>query len=269
MVHPMTNLEEMGERLGKDRMCFALYHRLMPQEPVVFIEVALTRGIAKSITQILTDKKMQGENHADVDTAVFYSINNTQNGLTGMGLGKVLIGQVLDQIKKAHPQVKNFCTLSPLPGFWHRYFRRILQGDDRSFNLKRTRVASFFPKKIQELLMSKFADQGHKDVGELLLVSLEDPLWPQNHEFRELVRKPLIDIAYHYVTVEKDEKGSPLNPVASFHLSNGAAVTRQCINFLANPSPRGIEESCGIMVNYIYSLHWLAQLKRSIPWITM
>jgi len=212
---------------------------------------------------------MREKDRTDVDTAVFYSINNTQNGLTGMGLGKVLIGEVLDPIKKAHPQVKNFSTLSPLTGFWRRYLKRILQGEDRAFDLKRTQVASFFPKKAQEVLMSKFADPGHKDVSDLLLVSLEDPSWPQNNEFRELVKKPLTEIAYHYITVERDEKSGPLNPVANFHLSNGATVTRQCVNFLANPSSRGLEESCGIMVNYIYSLHWLAQLKRSIPWISM
>ena len=117
--------------------------------------------------------------------------------------------------------------------------------------------------------MNKFADSEHKEVSDILLLSLEDQRWPQNHEFKELVKKPLTDIAYRYITVERDEKSRPLNPVAGFHLSNGATVTQQCVNFLANPSTRGLEESCGIMVNYIYSLHWLAQLKRSIPWIRM
>jgi len=269
MVHPMTNLEEMGGRLGKDRMCFALYHRLMPQEPVIFIEVALTRGITRSITQILTSEKIGEQDSIDADTAVFYSINNTQHGLTGMGLGKVLIGQVVDYIKNARPNIKNFSTLSPLPGFWKRYLKKIVKGEDHSFNLKRLQVPSFFPKKTQELLMNKFADPEHRDIGDLLAASLEDPRWPQNDEFRELIKKPLIEIAYHYVTEEKNEKRNPLNPVASFHLSNGASVTQQCIDFLANPSPRGLEESCGIMVNYIYSLHWLAQIKRGIPWITL
>ncbi|MEE9612001.1 MAG: malonyl-CoA decarboxylase family protein, partial [Desulfatiglandales bacterium] len=91
LVHPMTRIEEMGQRLGKDRRCFALYHRLIPYEPVIFIEVALTRGIVRNISEIIArdrDRTKKG----DADTAIFYSINNTQHGLAGLGLGRMLIG---------------------------------------------------------------------------------------------------------------------------------------------------------------------------------
>src|SRR3990172_6308310 len=98
MVHPMASLEEMGNRLGEDRRSFALYHRAMPEEPIVFIEAALTRRIPTSIHEILDDSRSGPETKPD--TAIFYSINNAQNGLVGLGLGKLLIYQVLDAIKR-------------------------------------------------------------------------------------------------------------------------------------------------------------------------
>jgi hypothetical protein len=100
LVHPMANLEEMGRRLGADRRCFALYHRAMLQEPVVFIEVALTRGLARSIHEILGEATLSPDRVKAPDTAIFYSINNTQNGLAGLGLGKVLIFQVVEALKR-------------------------------------------------------------------------------------------------------------------------------------------------------------------------
>ena len=118
MVHPMTTLEEMGRRLGRDRRCFALYHRVMPDRPVVFIEVALTRGLVHSIHDIISGKGDAESGRRD--TAVFYSINNTQNGLAGLGLGKVLIFQVVEFLKRESPEIKNFCTLRP--------FARVLAG---------------------------------------------------------------------------------------------------------------------------------------------
>ncbi|MCG6881594.1 MAG: malonyl-CoA decarboxylase, partial [Deltaproteobacteria bacterium] len=94
LVHPMASIEEMGQRLGRDRRCFALYHRLMPYEPIIFIEVALTRGIPRSMAEIMAVPKNRSGD-ARTDTAVFYSINNTQNGLVGLGMGKMLIGKVV------------------------------------------------------------------------------------------------------------------------------------------------------------------------------
>jgi hypothetical protein len=100
LVHPMASLEEMGRRLGADRRCFALYHQALPREPVVFIEVALTRGLARSIHEIIKDGPLAASQARTPDTAIFYSINNTQNGLAGLGLGKVLIFQVVEALKK-------------------------------------------------------------------------------------------------------------------------------------------------------------------------
>jgi hypothetical protein len=264
MVHPMASLEEMADRLGNDRKCFALYHRLMPDEPVIFIEVALTRGIAHSMLDILTERQDMDEESGAPDTAMFYSINNTQNGLTGMGIGRVIIGKVLESIKSLHPRVKNFSTLSPSPGFWKRYLKPILEGRQTSFALTRERALAYFGNKVAEGLLDLYGKEYNHDLGAVALNKLSDPAWPEDTDFQELIRKPLIEIAYFYVSEEKNKAGKPLDPVANFHISNGASVKKSCVNFLGNPFPRGLEDSCGVMFNYVYSLHWLQQIKGSL-----
>ena len=273
LVHPMANLEEMGRRLGADRRCFALYHRAMLQEPVVFIEVALTRGLARSIHEILGEATLSPDRVKAPDTAIFYSINNTQNGLTGLGLGKVLIFQVVEALKRDNPGIKTYATLSPIPGFWERYLRPSLQGEPVHFALPPERLKNFFPEKLRPQLL----DQGRRITGQEtddLLEALHQVLsrtdWFEKKEFSSLIRKPLTDIAYFYLTQEKNKLGQPLNPVANFHLGNGATVSPDHIHFAANRSPRGLVESCGLMVNYIYSQTWLQQIGRTmkglLPW---
>ena len=143
LVHPMTGIEEMGKRLGRDRRCFALYHRLMPYEPVVFIEVALTRGIVRTISEIIhPDPERAGQ--GEPDTAIFYSINNTQQGLSGLRLGKMLIYRVVDYLREKE-QITTFATLSPITGFWRGYLKPILEGKDTPFLLKAVDVQTLFP----------------------------------------------------------------------------------------------------------------------------
>jgi len=228
MVHPMVSLEEMGRRLGEDRMCFALHHVVMPEEPVVFIEVALSRGLLRSIHDVIDDP--HGGERAPVsspDTAIFYSINNTQNGLAGLGLGQVLILRVTEALRERHPQ----------PSLVNR--NRELGGE---------------------------AD----DVAAVLREVLSRPDWVDDPVFRRHLKKWLIEIAYLYLSSETDARGKPLNPVAGFHLGNGATISRGNINFAANTSPRGLEESCGLMVNYVYSQRALAPIGRAVrallPW---
>jgi malonyl-CoA decarboxylase len=265
MVHPMASIEEMGKRLGADRRCFALYHRLLPHEPVAFIEVALTEGLVKKISDI-TAVTAGEERKGRIDTAVFYSINNTQNGLAGLGLGKILIGKVVDYLREKDERIKNFATLSPLPGFWNNYLKPILEGKDESFRLKHSEVISFFQKKsIEKLLQEKPVGDSDRFNG-ALLHTLSDPGWIKEEGLCRELRQPLVQLAYHYVTQEKNPQGKPLNPVANFHLGNGATVSLKNINFLGNPSGKGLEESCGMMVNYIYSSNWLSQIRRSFRW---
>lgn len=273
LVHPMTNLEEMGSRLGEDRRCFALYHRLMPEEPIVFIEVALTRGIAPSIHEIIGNGKSGVRVQRSPDTAIFYSINNTQNGLSGLGLGKVLIFRVVENLRETHPGIKTFATLSPIPGFWDRYLRPLLKGKGNAFRLNKERLLGFFPEKTQRAIAEirlKEKDSRGLDFSSLLLEILSDPNWIEEPRYHSLLKKPLSALAYYYLTEEKDRQGRPLNPVANFHLGNGAVVRPENIHFGANRTSRGLMESCGIMVNYIYSQSWFRQvgqtMKAYLPW---
>lgn len=274
MVHPMASLEEMGDRLGEDRRCFSLYHRAMPEEPVVFIEVALTRGIARSIHDIIGEERAARlQRKGEPDTAIFYSINNTQNGLAGLGLGKVLIFQVVDALKKGHPEIKTFSTLSPIPGFWERYLSRILKGGKLSFSLTQEKLEDYFSAKTRQRILELYLEQTGtppESLSQALLGVLSRPDWIQDARWEELLRKPLTEITYYYITQEKDAQGRPLNPVANFHMGNGATVTIRNINFGANRFKRGLEESCSMMVNYVYSMTWLQQIGRTmkslLPW---
>ena len=265
LVHPMISIEEMGQRLGKDRRCFALYHRLIPYEPIVFIEVALSNGIVRNISEIIQGGKGPSE-ESDADTAIFYSINNTQNGLTGLGMGKMLIGQVVDYLKRENDQIKKFITLSPLPGFWKRYFKPVIEGKDEPFILKHTDIIAYFSKKQQAKIMaySDLQEWNPEQFNASLLSILSDGSWAKDREWIEILRDPLVKIAHEYISKEKNPKNKPLNPVANFHLGNGATVSLKNVNFLANPSSKGLDESCGIMVNYIYTQGWLTRIRRSL-----
>ena len=267
LVHPMSSIEEMGQRLGRDRRCFALYHRLMPYEPIIFIEVALTRGIARSMSEIMVEP----ENRPDetrADTAVFYSINNTQNGLVGLGMGKMLIGKVVEYLKAENKKLRNFVTLSPIPGFWNGYLKPLLEGNGDGFSLKQDNVMGFFSKKGAAKILKREREGGSdsNDFCKVLLSILSHGAWVKDEELKKDLKSPLSKIAYHYIANEKSSRNKPLNPVAGFHLGNGAAVTEKNVHFLANPSPKGLQESCGVMVNYVYTSNWLGQIRRSFGW---
>jgi hypothetical protein len=272
MVHPMVGLEEMGQRLGQDRMCFALHHVAMPEQPVVFIEVALSRGLLRSIHDVIDAGDRGRQAVKGPDTAIFYSINNTQNGLAGLGLGQVLILRVTEALRSRHPSLRTFATLSPIPGFWGRYLRPILEGRDDKFRLNRADVAKAFSDKAKAVVRRRAGGSGgdRKDFAEALLAVLSRPDWLDDHALAAALRKPMVDMAFGYIAREKDARGKPLNPVAGFHLGNGAAVARTNVNFAANRSPRGMAESCGLMVNYVYSQKALAPIGRAVrsllPW---
>jgi hypothetical protein len=267
MVHPMASLEEMGERLGEDRRSFALYHRAMPEEPIVFIEAALTRRIPTSIHEILDGTR--GAPEANPDTAIFYSINNAQNGLVGLGLGKLLIYQVVGAIKRNRPNVRTFATLSPVPGLLSRYLKPILEGNDERLRMKRADLLRLFPEKAREKVLARAPG---KEFGDALLQVLSDPLWLEDRALERALERPLTRVAYFHLMEERDAGGKPLNPVAAFHLGNGARLRAQNVYFGANRTERGILDSCGIMVSYVYSTTWLQELSRSVssmlPWQT-
>lgn len=268
MVHPMSSLEEMGDRLGEDRRSFALYHRAMPEEPIVFIEAALTRRIPSSIHEILDSSGQAIERNPD--TVIFYSINNAQNGLVGLGLGKLLIFQVVEAIKKDRPQIQTFATLSPVTGFWRRYLLPILEGRDEPFRLKKTALLDAFSETSRSHILARKARDG--DFGATLIEILSSPAWIEDEALTKELERPLTRIAYSYLTEELDPAGKPLNPVASFHLGNGARLSAKNVHFGANRTERGLGDSCGLMVSYVYSSTWLHGLRRSaeamLPWQT-
>jgi malonyl-CoA decarboxylase len=223
-VHEIASWEDLRARIEPaDRRCYAFVHPRLPDEPLVFLEVALTDEIPGAIRPLL------GGDHRPFDaerakTAVFYSTSNCQDGLRGISFGSFLIKRVVQEIRREFPSVRTFVTLSPLPGFvtWLERERGsgssgLLPGSARHA-LRRLEIAGW-----------------HERTGDL-----------------RALRPVLTDAAARYLLLSRDGAGRPLDPVARFHLRNGAQLHR--INWLGNPSPKGLAESAGLMVNYLYDL---------------
>ena len=213
-VHEIRSWNDLRNRLGSDRRLYAFFHPRMPQEPLIFVEVALTNELSGNI-QALLDEHAPVFDPARADTAIFYSISNTQAGLRGVTFGNFLLKRVIDDLKRDFPQLKNFATLSPLPQFaaW----------------LKRTPEA--------------LAGLG------LTLAQLQSGEWAQDKAASRRLRDPLERLGARYLYTIR-QNGRPFDPVARFHLGNGARIER--INFLADASAKGFKQSCGLMVNYLY-----------------
>jgi malonyl-CoA decarboxylase len=221
-VHEIAGWHDLRRRLAADRRCFAFFHAALPHEPLIFIEVALTRGLSSSVDPLLA----LDAPHLDpqsADTAIFYSITNCQSGLRGISFGNLLIKQVVQRLGKEFPKIKTFATLSPIPGFrpWLRDMRAHIEK---------------LPEGAEQL----------KVLGEI-----DAPDWHKNTARAEELRKVLLPLAAHYLAVEK-RNGEAADPVARFHLGNGARLER--LNWLADASSRGMQQSAGMMVNYLYRL---------------
>lgn len=219
-VHSIENWNDLKQRLVADRRCFAYFHPALEDEPLIFVEVALTKGIPSSIQSIIRD---DGKNRQEADTAVFYSINNCQEGLRQIPLGNFLIKRVVAELAQELPSIKTYCTLSPVTGF-AKWLRRELASDH------------------SEIL-------GPQD-KEVLKIT-EQPDWQQSPEKRDMLQKPLLKSCAHYL-VNVKKHGKPINAVARFHFGNGASLHR--INWMGDTSANGISESFGLMVNYLYDL---------------
>jgi len=219
-VHQIQGWEDLRRRLAPDRRCFAFFHPALPGEPLIFVEVALTTGLAYSVQPLLTrddDEPAQRERERTADTAIFYSISNCQDGLRGVSFGNFLIKQVVEELKAELPRLTCFSTLSPVPGF-----RRWLE--------KRSA-----------------AGQATEDVDAIALLATER--WWEDAAVSDRLCEPVSRLCASYLTSSAEGKG-PADPVARFHLGNGARLER--VNWLGNVAPRGIKESYGIMVNYLY-----------------
>jgi malonyl-CoA decarboxylase len=209
-VHAIEGWRDLRRRLEADRRCFGFFHPQLPDEPLIFIEVALTRGMSANV-QPLLDVRAPVASAAKADCAVFYSITNCQEGLRGISFGNLLIKQVAEDLKREFPHLKRFATLSPVPGF-----RKWLSGQQKT----------------------------------PLLSRLDDPAWHLGDVPEEL-QKTLVRLCAQYLLNAKQGK-EPLDPVARFHLGNGASLER--INWMGDSSEQGIARSAGMMVNYLYRL---------------
>ncbi|KQX43229.1 MULTISPECIES: malonyl-CoA decarboxylase [Ensifer] len=224
-VHEIRDWDDLRNRLQpSDRRCYAFFHPQLVDEPLIFVEVALTKEIPSQIHPLL-DLDRTVIKDSEATTAVFYSISNTQKGLRGVSFGNFLIKQVVENLKAELPNLKTFVTLSPVPGFatW-------LAKERNSPN-------------------SAFADPAFADKLKLL----DGPDWHQNDDVVAEVRPALQAATAYYFLRAKNPKGRPVDPVAQFHLGNGARLEQ--INFLGDRSPKGLKQSHGMMVNYLYQLN--------------
>jgi malonyl-CoA decarboxylase len=223
-VHAIKDWDDLRNRLAPDdRRCYGFFHPQLIDEPLIFVEVALTKEIAASIAPLL-DLSRTAIAATEATTAVFYSISNTQKGLGGVSFGNFLIKQVVENLARELPALKTFVTLSPVPGFADWLARE--RGAEPSWALD-------YPTK-QDLKL------------------LDTPEWHDRSEDRDALRPALMAAAAFYFLRAKTPAGRPVDPVARFHLGNGARLER--LNFLGDTSPNGLRQSHGLMVNYLYSI---------------
>jgi malonyl-CoA decarboxylase len=202
-VHQIQGWRDLRRRLEADRRCFAFFHPVLPEEPLIFIEVALTEGVVGEVRPLL-DPDAPVTDPAQADTAIFYSITNCQEGLRGVSFGNVLIKQVVEDLRREFRRVKTFATLSPIPGF-------------------------------RAWLTSR------------------DPRWADTDvaEASATVQRELTGLCAQYLLQAKRDN-EPADPVARFHLANGASLER--LNWMADRSRAGIQRSFGLTANYVYRL---------------
>src|SRR5438132_3013858 len=237
-VHEIRGWTDLKNRLEADRRCFAFFHPRMPDEPLIFVEVALTRGIADSIHPLLDESAPLGD-ATSADTAIFYSISNCQKGLAGISFGNFLIKRVVDSLAAELPRLKTFATLSPLPAF-----RAWLAAEAEQGPLLLPSEA-----KTVEVVSAGMDAAGADDA---LLRLLDRPEWVDDLRIAAALREPLLRLAARYLLHARAPSGRALDPVAHFHLSNGARVEQ--LDWLGDRSPKGLQQSAGIMVNYLYRL---------------
>ena len=235
-VHEIRGWTDLKNRLEADRRCFAFFHLRMPDEPLIFVEVALTRGISDSIHPLLDESAPIGD-PAGADTAIFYSISNCQKGLAGISFGNFLIKRVVDSLAAELPRLKAFATLSPAPGFRFWLDELLAAGEEGVLNVAEQRAINALPDGL--------GAAGLREV-------LASPGWHESAPVMRALRAPLLRLCARYLMLEKTSAGRARDPVAHFHLSNGARLER--LNWAADLSPKGLQQSAGIMINYLYRL---------------
>lgn len=232
-VHEIRSWTDLKNRLDSDRRCYAFFHPRMPDEPLIFVEVALTNRLADNV-QVLLDEAAPVFDTADADTAIFYSISNTQDGLRGVSFGNFLLKRVIDDLKRDFPQLKTFATLSPIPGL-RRWAERNAEAWQQCFG--------------DDVIARIARITGGAGDGAAIRQLLEDGAWSDNRRLTRALQAPLTHLAARYLT-SCVAGGKPCDPVARFHLGNGARIER--LNFLGDTATKGFKQSYGMMVNYLY-----------------
>ena len=242
-VHDIRGWNDVKNRLDSDRRCYGFFHPRLPDEPLIFVEVALLHEMAGGITPLL-DEAAAVEDLNKATTAIFYSISNTQTGLRGVSFGDSLIKRVVETLKSEFPRLKTFATLSPMPGF------RAWLGKNAT------------------AMLDQLNDKARAALGRALGVAPVAPaqLLAAADKALELdakspVRQMLLQCAAHYLGRELVQ-GKPLDSVARFHLGNGARVER--LNWGGDPSAKGLKQSYGMMVNYLYDLKRLDKYRAQL-----
>ena len=219
-VHTINDWDDLRRRLQpEDRSCFAFFHPAMPEEPLIFVEVALTNEVPQSVNKLLAESRDLVD-PGKFDTAVFYSISNCQRGLQGVSFGNFLIKQVVHDLKQDFPNLSTFVTLSPIPRF-----------------------RSWFAKEFQDSELANVME---------IQQAFENLKVDTAQEVLRDFEKPMRILLAKYFLVEKRSDGKPIDPVARFHLGNGASLLR--FNWMADITENGLRQSAGMMVNYKYDL---------------
>ena len=234
-VHEIRSWNDLRSRLDSDRLCFAFFHNKMLSEPLIFVEVALVNKLSTNIQELLNKEDEKIEPH-HATTAIFYSISTTQPGLAGISLGNFLIKTVVQELSAEFSEIKHFATLSPVPAFRNWLAPRLAKGDEDVLR----------PREIGILREHFACENVALKLGEVLTDE-----WSANNEITDIVKPILQRLCAQYLLEER--RGSrALDPVANFHLSNGARL--EGINWLADLSEKGMSRSYGFMVNYYYKL---------------
>ena len=249
-VHDVTSWADAKNRLDEDRRCYGFFHPRLPGEPLIFVEVALLQGMADSMPPLL-DETADAADLSKATTAIVYSIRNTQTGLKGVGFGDSLIKRVVETLRAEFPQLKEFATLSPIPGFrgW--------------LGKQADALWTATPARTRQAIEKQLATPGL--AADALLAAVDKP---KELDDKSPLARWLQSAAARFLGKELAPNGRPLDAVARFHLGNGARVER--LNWLGDPSAKGVKQSYGLMVNYLYDLKRLdkhrAQLaKGSVP----
>jgi malonyl-CoA decarboxylase len=242
-VHDIKSWADVKNRLDSDRRCYGFFHPRLPDDPLIFVEVALLHEIAAGITPLL-DESAAVEDLNKATTAIFYSISNTQAGLRGVSFGDSLIKRVVETLKLEFPRLKTFATLSPIPGFRSWLGKNAAAMLDQLEDKARAELSTEMgPEGVTAAQLLLGADRA-------LELDVKSPL-----------RRMLLRCAAYYLSRALVD-GKPVDPVARFHLGNGARIER--LNWAGDPSSKGMKQSCGMMVNYLYDLKRLDRYRANL-----